>query len=210
MAKKQKFQEKRYQNKNGDADTQKERVANILSTAFTLDIYRYFYSLPNIVNIDTNLDQGTTPFFTIENGVPNWFGNTICFDYRSYSFRLYFAFQFNTKLPSINELIVKGGKKEGWPPDVEPKRLYHYLSNLWIQLNISKSYEPFDGANSEFIVRYDASPHHPSVKVFPWHKHLYEKNNGLEAIEFDGSRDQLLEELQDMIETITFDFEKKT
>lgn len=170
MAKKQSFQEKRRTNRENDPIAKQFTAARAVSVRFALDLFQYFHSLPSVVNIDTNLDNGSTPFFDITNDVPNWFGNTICFDYKAYSFRLYFAFQFNPDLPTVNDRIIAGGLKSGWPNDIEPTRLYKYLSNFWIQLNVSKTHDPHDGANSTFMVRFDASPDWKDVDIFPLHR----------------------------------------
>lgn len=85
-----------------------------------------------------------------------------------------------------------------WPKDVEPLHAYKHLANYWIQLNKSKTYEPH-GPDSVFLVRFDASPDW-QVDVFPHHKHLYINNVDTDGLPFGGTRDQLLEELGEIIQ----------
>ena len=193
MATNLKFKKKRSHNRQS-REAQAFDNARAVATRYATQIFAYFSGLPGVTNCETNLDNGPTKFFAFKTVEKQWFGNTICFDYEGYSFRLYFAFQYDASSPTINEL-----SRNDWPTELEPKYVYRHLANYWVQLNISKTYEPYDDA-SFFLIRFDASPDWQNVDYFPHHKHLYNYNRNTAGLPFDGTRDRLLEELTEIIQ----------
>lgn len=185
--------EKRSRNRENVED-QAFTNARAVATRYAAQIFRYFSDLPGVTACDTNLEGGPIRFFAFTDTTPTWFGNTICFDYEGYSFRLYFAFRYNPTDPTVNQRLVR----TSWPKQLEPIHIYDHLANYWIQLNVSKTYEPHDG-DSSFLIRFDASPDWDRVDLFPHHKHLYRGNVDTDGMPFDGTRDTLLQELTDII-----------
>lgn len=197
-----KTQKKQKYNTNLDLKQIAYENALKVSANFGLKLFRYFGTLDGVVNVDTNIDGGSVQFFEIKNDDPHWFGNTICFDYKTYSFRLYFGFNWNPDLPKVEELSA-----ELWPRDIEPKNIYRHLANYWIQLNVSNTFEPYDG-HSTFLLRFDASPDWEKIDLFPHHKHTYLNNKDEDGSHFDGTLNMLLDELLEATQAFT-DFPPK-
>lgn len=118
-------------------------------------------------------------------------------------FKKILIIQVSLHLISLMMPTVDSRMSSSWPKDIEPKSLYKYISNYWVQLNISNSFDPFDGKNTKFLMRFDANPDWKNVDLFPHHKHYYVNNKGSKASEFAGSFGDLIEFLQNIIETET-------